>query len=159
MTSPPRLTATSSAPTDAGVDLEVGRQIGPRAVGEHVRMLEQQQMLLAAVGEQRLLQRERLAVGHPAEPADAQRSAGRIGRMASCASAQSSLRPVAGLEDLLHLHQEAGGVGAVEGAVVPAIARLPTGWMTIASSPLGSRDHDRLADDRVGARGSRPAAG
>ena len=36
------------------------------------------------------------------------------------------------------LREEAGGVGAVEGPVVPAIARLPTGWMAIASPPSGA---------------------
>ena len=49
---------------------QVGRQVGPAAVGEHVRMFEQQQMLSAAVLEQGRLDRERLAVRHSAQPAD-----------------------------------------------------------------------------------------
>ena len=72
------------------IDEHVGGQIGTRTVREHVRMLEQQQVVAGAVLEQRLLQRERLAVRHASEPADAQRTGGH---------ADSELRgPVAGLE-------------------------------------------------------------
>ncbi len=50
-------------------------EIGPRPVGEHVRMFEQQQVLLATVLEQRRLDRQRLAVRDPAEPTDPERRA------------------------------------------------------------------------------------
>ena len=55
-----------------GIDEHVDGEVGAWAVREHVRVLEQQQVILDAVGEQRLLHRERLAVGNPAEPANPQ---------------------------------------------------------------------------------------
>ncbi|MEI2706597.1 MAG: hypothetical protein V9E89_15410 [Ilumatobacteraceae bacterium] len=56
-----------------GVDAHVHRQIGARPVGEDVRVLQQQQMVLGAVVEQRLLQGQRLAVRNPPQPAGPQR--------------------------------------------------------------------------------------
>ena len=44
-------------------------------VREDVVVLEQQEVLLAAVVEQRLLYRERLAVRHPPQPADTEGAA------------------------------------------------------------------------------------
>ena len=58
------------------VDEHIGGQVGPRAVGEHVRVLEQQQMVERAVLEHRLLQCQRFAIRHAPEPADAQRTGG-----------------------------------------------------------------------------------
>ena len=43
-----------------------------RPVREHVRVLEEQKVILDAVREHGLLHRERLAVGNPAEPANPQ---------------------------------------------------------------------------------------
>ena len=51
------------------VALQVGREVGMRAVGEHMVVFEQQQVLLVPVIEQRLLHRQRLAVRHPPQPA------------------------------------------------------------------------------------------
>ena len=56
-----------------GLTSQVGRQVGAGAVGEHVRVFEQQQVLAGAVLEQRALDCERFAVGHPPQPADAER--------------------------------------------------------------------------------------
>ena len=55
----------------AWVNQDVDGKVGAWSVGEDVRMLEEQQMILDAVTEQRLLHRERLAVGNPPEPANA----------------------------------------------------------------------------------------
>ena len=68
------------------VDENIGAQIGTRAVGEHVRMLEQQQMVGGAVAEQRLLDGEHLAVRHATEPAHMQR----LGRARHQSSAPQS---------------------------------------------------------------------
>ena len=55
------------------LDEHVDREIGTRAVGEHVGVFEQQQVILGAVRRTWPLHRERLAVRNPAEPADPQR--------------------------------------------------------------------------------------
>ena len=78
--------------------------MGP--VGEHVVVLEQQQMLLRSPTdcgvEERLLDGERFAVRHAAEPSDAER------RDAHVDPAMSELRaPVARLEDLAEAIQAA----------------------------------------------------
>jgi hypothetical protein len=52
-----------------GIAPQVGVEVGPRAVSEDVWVLEQQEVLAAAVLEQRGLEGERLAVRHAAEPA------------------------------------------------------------------------------------------
>ncbi len=49
---------------------QVGLEIGPPAVREDVGVLEQQQVLLPAVLEQRRLDRQRFEVWHPPQPAD-----------------------------------------------------------------------------------------
>ena len=59
------------------VAAQVVRQVGVASVGEDVVVLEQQHVLLVSVFEQRLLDGERLAVRHTAEPADAKRGVGR----------------------------------------------------------------------------------
>ena len=53
-------------------DEHVGVQVGAWTVGEDVRVLQQQQVLLVPVGEQRLLDAQRLPVGHPPQPAHPQ---------------------------------------------------------------------------------------
>ena len=53
---------------------EVAGQVRARAMGEHVRMLQQEEVVLTAVGEDGLLQCQRLAVRHATEPAHAQRA-------------------------------------------------------------------------------------
>ena len=55
------------------ITLQVLVEFRTRSVREDVRVLEQQQVLTLGVGEQRLLQRERLAVGNASQPADVQR--------------------------------------------------------------------------------------
>ena len=57
---------------DGRVDEHVGGEVGRGAVREHVRVLEQQQVVVVATREQRRLHGERFAVRHAAEPADAQ---------------------------------------------------------------------------------------
>ncbi len=59
-----------------GFTTQVVLEVGSGPVGEHVRMFEQQQMLLVAVLEQRRLDRQRLAIGDAPEPADVQRRVG-----------------------------------------------------------------------------------
>ena len=56
----------------SGVTTQVAVEIRSRPVGEDVRMLQQQQVLLASTVEQRLLDGQRLPVRDRAEPADAQ---------------------------------------------------------------------------------------
>ena len=63
---------TSSAPTSAGSQRRLAVEVGARAVREDVRVLEQQQVLLAPAIEQGLLDRQRLPIGDRAEPADAE---------------------------------------------------------------------------------------
>ena len=92
---------------------QVGGQVGVLAIREHMVVFEQQEVLLAAVVEQRLLDGERLAAPAPA--------IGPARRRAASGAGHVRARPTSpGLEDLLDLLEEAGGVGAVEGAVVPA---------------------------------------
>ncbi len=67
---------TDQLRTDSfGSDEHVGG-IGPHAQREDVGMLEQQQMVVGRMLEQRVLQRERIAVAHTTEPPDAQRGHG-----------------------------------------------------------------------------------
>ena len=54
------------------IALQVGREIGSRSVGEDVRMLLEQQVLLAPVVEDGRLQSQSLAIRHPSQPTDAQ---------------------------------------------------------------------------------------
>ena len=54
------------------VDEHVDRKVGAWPMGEHMRVLEQEQMILDAIGEDGRLHRECLAVGNPAEPANPQ---------------------------------------------------------------------------------------
>ena len=57
-----------------GLAPQVVVEVRPRPVGEHVGMLEEQQVLLDAAAEQGLLDRQRLAVGHRPQPANPQRT-------------------------------------------------------------------------------------
>ncbi len=54
----------------SGIDLHIRVQMGARAVREHVRVLEQQQMIVRPVREHRMLQRQRLAIRHSPQPSD-----------------------------------------------------------------------------------------
>ena len=53
--------------------LQVGPKVGCPPIGKDVRVLEEQQMLVFAVFEERRLHRERFAVRHAAQPPDSQR--------------------------------------------------------------------------------------
>ncbi len=55
------------------LDQHVHAEVSTRAVGEHVGMFEQQQAVVGAVLEHRLLQRERLAVRDPSQPTHMER--------------------------------------------------------------------------------------
>ncbi len=110
--------------------LQVVFEVGPHPVGEHVRMLQQQQVLLRPVLEQRRLQGERLPVRHAAEPSDPERR-GRWSQLCG---------PVLRLEDLLDPLEEAGRVGTVERPVVPAHGEVA----------------DRVDGDGLAAVGRRP---
>ena len=55
-----------------GVDEHV-LGLGPPAEGEHVRVLEQQQVVVGAVGEQAVLEGVGVPVGNAAQPADPER--------------------------------------------------------------------------------------
>ncbi len=71
------------------VDQDVGLEVGPRPVREHVGVLEQQQVLLVPVGEERLLQPERLGIADAPEPPHPQRP-GRSGHSSADQSRLSS---------------------------------------------------------------------
>src|SRR5262245_53402591 len=58
--------------------------------------------------------------------------------------------PVPGLDDLLDPLEEAGGVGAVEGAVVPAHRQVADRMDRDRFGSVGSVGHYRLAHDGVG---------
>ena len=58
----------------SGLALQIGREVSCPPVGKDVRVLEEQQVLLGAVFEQRRLDRERFTVGHAAQSPDSQRS-------------------------------------------------------------------------------------
>ena len=51
-----------------GIAAQVVGEVRARSVREHVRMFEEQEVLLGPPAEQRLLYRQRLAVGHPPQP-------------------------------------------------------------------------------------------
>ena len=55
-----------------GIAAQVAVEVAARSVGEHVGMLEQEQVLLAPVVEQRLLDGQRLPVRDRPQPTDAQ---------------------------------------------------------------------------------------
>ncbi len=57
-----------------GLAPQVVGEVRPRSVGEHVRVLEEQQVLFGAAAEERLLHRQGLAVGHAPQPPNPQRS-------------------------------------------------------------------------------------
>ncbi|MEJ7720891.1 MAG: hypothetical protein WKF58_10780 [Ilumatobacteraceae bacterium] len=59
--------------TDGGrLAPQVRRQVGAAPVREDVRMLQQQQVVLAPVAEQRRLHRQRLPIRHPPQPSHPQ---------------------------------------------------------------------------------------
>ena len=119
----------------SGVAAQVAVEVRPWAVREDVRMLEQQQVLLASTVEQRLLDGQRLPVRDRAEPADAQH--------------QTSDGPVPRLQDLLDPLEEVGGVGAVERSVVPRHGEVADRMDGDRLAAVGAGHHDGLAVDRV----------
>ena len=108
--------------------------------------------------EQRLLHRQRLAVGHRpnqrTRSGDVHRADPARRHGGTCrnrfSDAHSSVDQSFGLEDLLDPDEEAGGVGAVERAVVPRHRQVADRVDDDRLGAVGQRGDDRLADDGVG---------
>ena len=148
-----------------GVAPQVGVEVGPRPVREHVRVLEQQEMVLPPVREQRFLDGQRLAVRN--RPPTRNVSSHRTGVPAvvrrvpgvppdlGSRNTRMCVRQNSPDQSLvsrisLSASEEAGGVGAVERAVVPGHREVADRVDDDRLGAVGQRGDDRLAHDRVG---------